>query len=231
MVARTVSNLPAALHSEPAVCLLAIELSKASWIVAIHTPLADKISRYRLKGCDWKALLELIERIRTRVGEELSRPATVMSCYEASYDGFWLHRLLQAHGVDNHVFDPASLQVNRRARRAKTDRIDAEHLLRALMAYLRGEKQVVSVVRVPNVAEEDARRLHRERDRLINERTQHINRIKGLCATQGIYDYEPGRGDRASDCRSYAPRTDPHCRYGSRPRSSASYSAWSWSQR
>jgi transposase len=93
--------------------------------------------------------------------KELGRSVAVVSCYEASYDGFWLHRLLQAHGVDNYVFDPASLQVNRRARRAKTDRIDAEHLLRALMAYRRGEKQVVSVVRVPTVAEEDARRLHR----------------------------------------------------------------------
>jgi transposase len=120
-----------------------------------------------LKGCDWKGLLELIERIRTRLTKELGRSVAVVSCYEASYDGFWLHRLLQAHGVDNYVFDPASLQVNRRARRAKTDRIDAERLLRALMAYRRGEKQVLSVVRVPAVAEEDARRLHRERDRLI----------------------------------------------------------------
>jgi len=86
--------------------------------------------------------------------------------------------------------------VNRRARRSKTDRIDVQGLLRALMAHLRGEPKVVSVVRVPSVEAEDARRLHRERHRLVGERVQHVNRIKGLCALQGIYDYEPLRGDR-----------------------------------
>ena len=83
----------------------------------------------------------------------------IVSCYEAGYDGFWLHRLLQAHGIRNCVIDPASLQVDRRARRSKTDRVDVERLLRSLMAYLRGEPKVWSVVRVPSVAEEDDRRL------------------------------------------------------------------------
>ena len=101
----------------------------------------------------------------------------MISCYEAGYDGFWLHRLLEAHGIRNYVIDPASLQVDRRARRVKTDRIDTERLLRSLMAYLRGEPKVWSVVRVPSVAEEDARRLYRERDRLVSERVQHVNRI------------------------------------------------------
>jgi transposase len=108
-------------------------------------------------------------------------------------DGFWLHRQLSAHGIRNYVIDRASLQVDRRARRVKTDRIDTERLLRSLLAYLRGEPKVWSVVRVPSVAEEDARRLHRERDRLVSERVQHVNRIKGLCALQGIYDYNPLR--------------------------------------
>jgi transposase len=194
MEARTVNNLPpAAAHDDAERCPLAIELSKKSWIVAVHTPVSDKISRYTLEGCDWKSLLELIERIRTRVTRELGQPVEMISCYEASYDGFWLHRLLEAHGVRNHVIDPASLQVDRRARRPKTDRIDAARLLRSLMAHLRGEPRVWSVVRVPSVAEEDDRRLHRERDRLINERGQHVNRIKGLCAVQGVYDFEPMR--------------------------------------
>jgi transposase len=120
----------------------------------------------------------------------------VMSCYEAGYDGFWLHRLFEALGIRNHVIDPASLQVDRTARRAKTDRVDAERLLRSLMAYLGGEPKVWSVVWVPTVAEEDDRRPHRERDRRINERIQHVNRIKGLCAIHGIYDYEPLRSNR-----------------------------------
>ena len=197
MEARTVNNLPSAAADDGAVrCLLAIELSTKSWVVAVNTPLSDKISLYKLRPCDWKELLQLIERIRKRVAQELKKPVEVISCYEAGYDGFWLHRLLEAQGVRNHVIDPASLQVDRRARRAKTDAIDVGKLLRSLMAYLRGEPRVWSVVRVPTVIEEDDRRLHRERSRLTNERIQHINRIKGLLAIHGIYDYEPMHPER-----------------------------------
>ena len=215
MEARTVNNLPSAgTHDDAVRCVLAIELSKKSWIVAVNTPLSDKISRYTLKPCGGKELLDLCERIRTRVAREVKKPVEIISCYEAGYDGFWLHRLLEAHGIRNYVIDPASLQVDRRARRAKTDRVDAERLLRSLMAYLRGEPKVWSVVRVPSVAEEDDRRLHRERDRLINERVQHVNRIKGLLAIHGIYDYQPLRRDRmqqlerlrTADDRSLPPR-------------------------
>src|SRR5262245_62201698 len=96
MEARTVHNLPPAASRDGAVrCLLAMELSKKSWIVAVNTPLSDKISLYKLKPCDWKELLMLIERARTRVGQELKKPVEVISCYEAGYDGFWLHRLLE----------------------------------------------------------------------------------------------------------------------------------------
>ena len=193
MTARTVSNLPAAMHVETARCLFAIELSKQSWVIGFITPLSAKISRRILSGGDWKGLLDLIEEVRARASRETGRTVDVISCYEAGYDGFWLHRLLEAHGIRNYVIDPASLQTDRRARRVKTDRIDTERLLRSLMAYLRGEPKVWSVVRVPSVAEEDARRLHRERDRLVSERVQHVNRIKGLCALHGIYDYQPLR--------------------------------------
>ena len=194
MDARTVNNLPPTATHEAVCCLMAIELSKKSWIVAVNTPLSDKISNHTVKG--WKELLELIDKIRSRVGRELKRPAEFISCYEAGYDGFWLHRLLEENGVRNYVIDPASVQVDRRARRVKTDNVDVTKLLRSPMAYLRGEPKVWSVVRVPTVAEEDDRRLHRERDRLINERVQHVNRIKGLCAVHGVYHYEPLRLDR-----------------------------------
>jgi transposase len=198
MGAQTVNTLASvASHDDERVrCLLAIELSKKSWIIAANSPLVDRIGRYSLEACDWKGLLERIERIRMRVARELNRPVEVISCYEAGYDGFWLHRLLEAHGVRNYVIDAASLHVDRRARRTKTDHIDAVQLLRSLLAYLRGEPKVWSVVRVPSVAEEDERRLHRERHRLIAERVQHVNRIKGLCAVHGIYDYEPLRSNR-----------------------------------
>jgi transposase len=217
MEARTVNNLPpAGTHDDAVCCILAIELSKKSWIVAVNTPLSDKISRHTLKPSDGKELLDLCERIRTRVAKETKKRVEMVSCYEAGYDGFWLHRLLQAHDIRNHVIDPASLQVDRRARRAKTDRVDAERLLRSLMAYLRGEPKVWSVVRVPSVAEEDDRRLHRERGRLINERIQHVNRIKGLLAIHGIYDYQPLRRDRiqrleqlhTADGRTLPPRLE-----------------------
>ena len=187
---------PAASDCDPARIFVAIELSKKSWLVAVLTPLADKISLHTLPAGDGAALVALLAAARRKVEAACGGPVELMSCYEAGYDGFWLHRLLETQGVKNHVFDPASLQVSRRARRAKTDRIDVRGLLRTLMAHLRGEPKVVSVVRVPSVEEEDTRRLHRERDRLVGERTQHVNRIKGLLASQGIYDYEPLRRDR-----------------------------------
>ncbi|MDP6067009.1 MAG: transposase, partial [Alphaproteobacteria bacterium] len=129
---------------------------------------------------DCDKLLALIEQARARVTRALGVKPEVVSCYEAGYDGFWLHRVLVAAGVKNHVFDPASIAVERRGRRVKTDRIDNESMIRTLMAYLRGEPRVVRVVRVPSPAQEDARRLMRERERLVKERTAHVNRIKSL---------------------------------------------------
>jgi transposase len=113
------------------------------------------------------------------------RPSITL-CYEAGYDAFWLARFLKTRGIECLVVDAASLQVNRRGRRAKTDRIDVEMLLRALIAWCRGERHVWSVVRIPSIDEEDLRRSHRERSRLVQERTAHINRIKGLLFAQGI---------------------------------------------
>ncbi len=178
------------------VIYVSIELSKKSWLIGIHTPLADKIGLHKVEAGDSAGLLTLIRRITKKIERTMRGPVKVLSCYEAGYDGFWLHRVLAEAGIINHVIDPASLQVNRRARRAKTDRIDALGMLRALMAFQRGEEQVFSVVQVPSVEREDARRVHRERERLIKERIQHVNRIKGLLATQGIYDYEPLRRHR-----------------------------------
>jgi transposase len=119
----------------------------------------------------------------------------VACCFEAGYDGFWLHRWLCARGVENRVLDAASLLVDRRARRAKTDRLDAAGLLRTLMALERGEAQVCRIVHVPTPEQEDARRRSRERARLVVERGQHSSRVKGLLMTQGIRDFEPTRRD------------------------------------
>lgn len=174
---------------------VAIELSQKTWLVTLHSPDRDRISRHKLEGGDHAGLLELIGKVRTRVSEKLGSMPRVVSCYEAGYDGFWLHRLLAAAGILNFVFDPASIAVEQRSRRTKTDRIDGELLLRTLMAYLRGEPRVVRIVRVPSVEQEDARRTSRERDRLVKEQTAHTNRIKALLRLVGMAAGNPRRRD------------------------------------
>ena len=190
-------TLIAAPPADPASATLfvALELSRSTWLVALHSPLSDKLSQHRIEGGDVEGLLALIARKREQAQARLGRPIRVVSCFEAGYDGFWLHRWLCAHGLENRVLDAASLLVDRRAKRAKTDRLDAAGLLRTLMALERGEMQVCRVVHGPSPAQEDARRRSRERARLVVERGQPVSRIKGLLMTQGIRDFEPTRRD------------------------------------
>ena len=174
---------------------VAIELSQRSWLVTMHCPDRDKISRHKLEGGNHAGLLALIARLRERAAGAQGVAPAVVSCYEAGYDGFWLHRLLMAAGITNYVFDPASIAVDQRARRVKTDRIDGEKMLRTLMAYLRGEPRVVRIVRVPAPEQEDARRDTRERDRLTKEQTAHTTRIKALLRLLGMAVGNPRRRD------------------------------------
>ena len=162
----------------------AIELSKKTWVLGIAHPDRDRPSIHRVSGGN---IAELVSRLRVAARNN----RRILVCYEAGYDGFWLARALAKMGIECRVLDPASIQVNRRARRVKTDRIDVLALLRALIATDRGERHVCAIVRVPSVEEEDARRSHRERQRLVRERTGHINRIKGLLFAQGIRDIKP----------------------------------------
>jgi transposase len=163
---------------------VAIELSKKTWVLGIAHPDRDRPSIHRVSGGN---IAELVSRLRVAARNN----RRILVCYEAGYDGFWLARALAKMGIECRVLDPASIQVNRRARRVKTDRIDVLALLRALIATDRGERHVCAIVRVPSVEEEDARRSHRERQRLVRERTGHINRIKGLLFAQGIRDIKP----------------------------------------
>jgi transposase len=137
-----------------------------------------------LKARNLDGLVREIELAKERFG--LPKEAAVFSCYEAGRDGFWLHRFLEAHGVNSLVVDSASIEVSRRFRRAKTDRLDVGKLLNMLVRYHQGEPKVWSVVHVPSVAEEDQRQLHRELLALKREQTHHINRIKGVLASQGV---------------------------------------------
>jgi len=164
----------------------AMELSKNTWLLGIQFPDRQQGSVYSIKGGDSEGLMAKLIAACGRWTKVTGRKPSILLCYEAGYDAFWLARFLEARGVECLVIDSASMQVNRRSRRAKTDRIDLARLLRALIAWCRGERHVWSVVRIPSVDEEDLRRSHRERSRLISERTAHVNRIKGLLFAQGI---------------------------------------------
>jgi len=176
---------------------VAIELSQRNWLVVMRSPERDRISHHKLDGGDFDGLLRLIETARARAARALGLEPAVVSCYEAGYDGFWLHRRLAAAGISNFVFDPASIAVEQRGRRAKTDRIDGEVMLRTLLAHCRGEPRVVRIVQVPSSEQEDARRASRERQRLIQEQTGHINRIKALLRLLGLAAGNPRRRDWA----------------------------------
>ena len=165
-------------------------------MVVASAPGEDKASKHGVAACDGSGLLTVLKRLRERAERRLGHPVEVLVMQEAGRDGFWVHRLLEAHAVRSVVVDPASIAVNRRSRRAKTGRIDAEAMLRTLMAWSRGERQVCSMVRPPTREAEDARRLNREREALLAERIRHANRIKGLLATQGVFGLEPTLRDR-----------------------------------
>lgn len=173
-----------------------LELSKSAWLLAAQAVPSGKTSAHRVSGGDAEGLLALLRRLQAREQRSSGREVAIILGYEAGYDGFWLQRRLAAEAITCFVMDPGSLQVDRRARRAKTDRLDAAMLLRALMARCRGDHAACRMVQVPSVEREDARRTHRERQRLIAERVQHVNRIKGLLATQGVYTFQPLRRDR-----------------------------------
>lgn len=172
---------------EYATVYVAFELSKSKWQLGVLTPGCEKMSRYRVDAGDLAAVTSVLGRVRAKAAQT-GKPVRIVSCYEAGFDGHWLHRWLCDQGVINYTIDASSIEVNRRARRAKTDRIDLALLMRAFLAYLRGEPGVCSVVRVPTPEEEDRKRRTRERERLLKERTAHSNRIKGLLHGQGIRD-------------------------------------------
>ncbi len=168
-----------------------LELSKSKWVVTINSPGGEKFSRHVVEGGDGAGLLDLLSRSRAKAEQRYGVPIKAIVIQEAGLDGFWIHRLLLAEGIESHVVDAASIAVDRRHRRAKTDAIDGETLLRTLMAWARGERRVCSMVRAPSPEEEDRRRLTRERGTLLKERIQHTNRVKGLLSGQGIRDYNP----------------------------------------
>lgn len=163
---------------------LAFELSNTEWKLGFTTGLGQAARIKVLKARKMGGLKGEIDLAKERFG--LPKETAVYSCYEAGRDGMWLHRYLEANGVNNLVVDSASIEVSRRFRRAKTDRLDASKLLNMLVRYHQGEQKVWSVVHVPSVEAEDQRQLHRELLVLKREQTHHVNRIKGILISQGV---------------------------------------------
>ena len=163
---------------------LAFELSNSTWKLGFSVDPGQPVRERDCPAGNTEKLQKEIEAAKKRFN--LSASAEVRSCYEAGRDGFWLHRYLTKNGIENLIVDSSSIEVNRRAKQTKTDRIDVKKLVSMLMRYYSGEKKLWSIVRVPTVEEEDRRHLHRELKGLKKERTRSINRIRGLLANQGV---------------------------------------------
>lgn len=176
--------------------LVSIELSKARWLITALASGSPKMSRHDVTGGDGQGLLDLLTRLREKAQRRLDGPVAVITIQEAGIDGFWLHRMLEANGIESHVVDATSIAVARRFRRVKTDTIDGETLVRTLAAFKRGEPRVCSMVVAPSLAEEDRRRLSRERKTLVGERIRFTNRVKGLLFAHGIRGFIATRSDR-----------------------------------
>ncbi len=185
----------AATAVENGIVAVSLELSCSKWLVTSVLPGSEKMSKHMIAAGEATALLALLERRRRQAEEQIGGAVRVVAIEEAGLDGFWLHRLLEANGIESHVVDAASVAVPRRRRRGKSDGIDGETLLRTLLAWRRGEPRVCSMVRAPSPREEDRRRVVRERAVLIRERIAITNRIRGLLMSQGITDYQPLRRD------------------------------------
>jgi transposase len=191
------SDGPTAIRTQFGAIFVSLELSRSNWLITSLSPgRGEKMSRHSVVAGDVAGLMTLLADLRRKAVARTDQSYPIITIQEAGLDGFWLHRVLQQAGIESHVVDPASIARPRRRRRAKTDRLDGETLLRACLASKRGEPRVCAMVVAPSPEEEDRRRLCRERRTLIEERITHVNRIKGLLFAQGISDYGPLRRDR-----------------------------------
>lgn len=178
---------PIAIRTDLGAIFISLELSRSTWLITSLSPgFGEKMSKHSVRGGDVAGLLERLAQLQNRTLTRTGARFPFIVIQEAGLDGFWIHRALQKESIESHVVDPASIATSRRRRRAKTDRIDGETLVRALLAYKRGEPRVCAMIKVPTPEEEDRRRLCRERKVLTAERICHVNRIKGLLFCQGI---------------------------------------------
>jgi transposase len=188
---------PTAIRTNLGAIFVSLELSRSTWLITSLAPGGgEKMSKHSVPAGNIAALLARFSELQQKALARTGKSFPIIVIQEAGLDGFWIHRVLQSEGFESYVVDPASIATSRRRRRAKTDRIDGEALVRALLAYKRGEPRVCAIVRPPTPEDEDRRRLCRERKTLTVERIQHVNRIIGLLFSQGVSDYEPLRRNR-----------------------------------
>src|SRR3954453_24088579 len=187
----------AAVRTDLKAIFVSLELSRLTWVITSLSPGGgEKMSKHAVRSGDIPALLARLSQLQEKARARTGQVFPIIVIQEAGLDGFWIHRVLQTEGIESHVVDPASIATSRRRRRPKTDKIDGDALVRALLAYKRGEPRVCAMVKAPPPEEEDRRRLSRERKVLIAERVRHVNRVKGLLFSQGISCSEPLRRDR-----------------------------------
>lgn len=168
-----------------------IEMSQSKWLVAAVVPGVERQPLKKLDADEAAALLKLLHRWRNEAGQARREIKRIVVAYEAGRDGFWLARWLRARDVEAYVIHPTSVAVSREHRRAKTDRLDTELLIRVFLGWLRGEKRHCSMVAIPTVEEEDARRPNRERGNLVTEQTRIVNQIKAILTRFGIRSFKP----------------------------------------
>ncbi|WP_263623141.1 IS110 family transposase (plasmid) [Rhizobium sp. T1473] len=191
------SKTPTAVRTDLRAIFVSLELSRSTWLITSLSPgNGEKMSKHVVDGGNIAELLAQFEQLQLKARLRTGKSFPIVTIQEAGLDGFWIHRVLEANGIESYVVDAASIATSRRRRRVKTDKIDGEALARTLLAFKRGDPRVCAMVRAPDPEDEDRRRICRERKVLIAERVRHVNRVKGLLFAQGVSGYQPLRKDR-----------------------------------
>src|SRR5215467_11907628 len=197
-----------AIHTDLGAIFVSLELSRSNWLITSLSPGGgEKMSKHSVRGGDFAGLMQRFAQLQEKAKMRTGRSFRIIAVQEAGLDGFWLHRALQSEGIESHVVDAASIATSRRRRRAKTDKIDGETLVRALLAYKRGEPRVCAMVKPPTPGEEDRRHLCRERKALTAERVRHVNRIKGFYSARAYPDISRCAATGASGWKNSKPAT------------------------
>jgi len=201
-----------AIHTQLGAIFVSLELSRSSWLITSLSPGGgEKMSKHSVRGSDFAGLMQRFAQLQEKAKLRTGRSFRIIVVHEAGLDGFWLHRALQNEGIESHVVDAASIATSRRRRRAKTDKIDGETLVRTLLAYKRGEPRVCAMVKAPTPGEEDRRHLCRERKALTAERVRHVNRIKDFCSARAYPDISRCDATGASGWKNSKPATAAPC--------------------